>query len=100
MRRASAAGQCIPWHCDNVAVHKVSVQIALNDDSEYEGGRVVFLSKLGALIPKRAAGTATVHDSTVVHGVTRMGEGVRYSLFLLDPEASGMSDHAVYDFGI
>ena len=34
-------------------------------------------------MPKRLAGTATVHTSAVVHGVTRHTAGVRYGLFFL-----------------
>ena len=34
-------------------------------------------------MPQRPAGTATVHTSAVVHGVTRHTAGVRYGLFFL-----------------
>ncbi len=30
----------------------------------------------------RRAGSVSVHDNTVVHGVTRLRKGVRYSLFV------------------
>ena len=31
----------------------------------------------------RTAGSATIHDNGVVHGVTEMTSGVRYALFVL-----------------
>ena len=34
-------------------------------------------------MPKRLAGTATVHTSAVVHGVTRHTAGVRYGLYVV-----------------
>lgn len=36
------------------------------------------------IIPSRPKGTITVHDNTIVHGVTRLQSGIRYGLFLLD----------------
>lgn len=35
-------------------------------------------------IPRMPAGTLTGHDRDILHGVTRMTEGVRYSLFVVD----------------
>jgi len=33
--------------------------------------------------PSRPAGSATIHDNSIVHGVTRMWSGVRHGLFFL-----------------
>ena len=59
------------------------MQLALNGDDEYSGGRIVFASNDGFYVPSRPAGTITVHDDTIVHGVTKMEAGVRYGLFFL-----------------
>ena len=59
------------------------MQVALNTDDEYKGGRLTFMTTLGAISPPRPAGTITVHDNTIVHGVTLLKSGVRYGLFFL-----------------
>ena len=59
-------------------------QVALNGDGDYEGGRLVYLTGNGVFrTPPRPAGTTTIHNCGIVHGVTKMGWGVRYGLFLL-----------------
>lgn len=74
-------GQCIPFHLDHA---ERTMQIPLNNPSDYEGGQLVFAMTNGQLkrFP-RIAGTATVHDDGVVHGVSELRRGVRYALFLL-----------------
>ena len=60
------------------------LQLALNADSEYAGGRLDFATAAAGLqIPARPAGSATIHGDDVAHGVTEMQNGVRHSLFLL-----------------
>jgi hypothetical protein len=58
------------------------MHVALNDESEYTGGRLVFATAAGFEMPPRPAGTACTHTFNVVHGVSAMVSGVRYSLFL------------------
>ena len=73
---------CINFHCDVQSTR--TLQVPLNGDDEYEGGRLVFATDDGRLqYPKRPAGSVTVHGGGVVHGVTALRRGVRYSLFLL-----------------
>lgn len=60
------------------------MQIALNGDDKYQGGHLVFASPKGILVPKRPAGSATIHTSGVVHAVSNMRSGVRYGLFFCD----------------
>jgi predicted 2-oxoglutarate/Fe(II)-dependent dioxygenase YbiX len=53
-------------------------------EEQYEGGRLVFATSDGVLhAPRRQAGAVTVHNSSVVHGVTRHVRGVRYGLFFI-----------------
>ena len=89
---------CIDFHCDEGA--EFTVQIALNDDSEYDGGKLCFVTKgeaqdLKLSIPKRRAGTTTSHGGRILHGVTKLFKGVRYGLFVLDRDI-GLGDEEVH----
>ena len=57
------------------------MHVSLNDEAEYAGGRLVFATSSGFEMPRRPAGTACTHTFDVVHGVTAMESGTRYSLF-------------------
>lgn len=70
----------INFHTD---VSLKTMQVALNDDTEYEGGRLLYVSKGRLNAPERKTGTVTIHDNTIVHGVTLLRSGVRYGLFFL-----------------
>ena len=110
---------CIPFHCDGPYATSTT-QIALNSSKEYRGGRLVYCTFEGASaesvetaetaeiakgveaarvrlhVTERPAGTVTHHRPKIVHGVTRMVSGTRYSLFVLD-EANGLGDKGVLD---
>jgi len=81
VRRAEPCGHCINFHLD-YAVR--TMQIPLNGASEYEGGRLVYATHNGLMWPARDAGSVTVHDNTVPHGVSTHTSGVRYGLFFLE----------------
>ena len=59
------------------------MQISLNNDSEYKGGKLIYASEGKLHIPKLSFGTITVHDNRIVHAVTSLKSGVRYGLFFL-----------------
>lgn len=83
LRRTAQTKGCIPWHVDGTYSKSV-VQYALNDDSSYKGGRLCYYSDdIGLLVPRRPAGTLTVHFKEM-HAVSRCLNGVRYSLFVVD----------------
>ena len=86
LRRTEArnGGACINFHTD---VALKTLQVPLNDESEYEGGRLVYCSAEGMVWPSRRAGSATVHNNTIPHGVSAHKVGVRYGLFLLQDPA-------------
>jgi hypothetical protein len=86
----------IAWHFDgNYACQ--TVQLALNDDTEYEGGRLCFFTKAkGVEVLQRNAGDITKHCSKVLHGVTPLTKGTRYSLFVVD-KTNGLGDKCVID---
>lgn len=66
------------------------MQVALNDEAtEYTGGRLVFATGDGFVVPPRPPGTATIHTHDTVHGVTTLRSGVRYSLFLCATVGAG-----------
>ncbi len=87
LRRTEAApGHVIAFHRD---VSLRTLQVPLNDPAENEGGRLVLASAPGKLLATpRVAGSATLHDNSVVHGVTELTRGVRYALCLLDEPAA------------
>jgi hypothetical protein len=64
------------------------MQVALNSDEEYDGGRLVFATSEGFVVPDRCTGSATIHTCSVAHGVTALTRGVRYGLFLSDTRGS------------
>ena len=80
LRRCIAVGQCINFHTD---VSHRTMQVALTDEETYGGGTLVFANAEGLHFPLRPAGSATIHDNTIEHGVTELAHGVRYGLFFL-----------------
>ncbi len=86
-RKYTAAGR--PWfglHQDEAAL---TVNVALSDDRQTTGGRLVGLFGGGVQEVVREEGEATVHSSSLVHGVTRVTAGVRYSLIMFWARALG-----------
>lgn len=71
-----------PWisfHFDNA---EVTVNVALTADKCHSGGRLLALYDGGVQAISREEGEATVHSSSLLHGVSRTTQGVRYSLIL------------------
>lgn len=85
VRRCSARGKHINFHTD---VSLRTMQVALNGDDEYDGGRLVFLDAAGAHAPPRPEGSATIHGYDIAHGVTELTGGTRYGLFFLQHDPS------------
>ena len=81
VRRCEEHGRCIKFHTDRSLK---TMQVPLNDESEYEGGRLVFATEDRLVYPPRPAGSATLHRNTIAHGVTTLISGVRYGLFLME----------------
>jgi hypothetical protein len=70
----------IGFHIDH---SKKTLQLALNSEGDYKGGKLIYATKGKLIKPHRAKGTVTVHNNQIVHGVTLLDEGVRYGLFFL-----------------
>jgi hypothetical protein len=82
LRRVVAENKIINFHTD---FSQKTMQIALNNDSEYKGGKITFINNDGTILqPERNAGSYTIHNAGIVHGVNKLENGVRYSLFLCD----------------
>jgi len=60
------------------------MQIPLNDETEYIGGKLCFVMNEKLFYPKRMAGSATIHRNNIAHAVTTLRAGVRYGLFFLN----------------
>jgi hypothetical protein len=79
LRRVRGTKEAIPFHLDFASK---TMQIVLNDD--YQGRKLSYLTEDGKTwIPERRVGSFTIHDDSIVHGVTEISQGERISLFLL-----------------
>lgn len=86
----------IDWHFDGGYASR-TIQIALNDDSEYGGGRLCcFTPQHGVQVLRRSAGDLTSHGRDVLHAVTRLTSGTRYGLFVVD-EINGLGEKLVVE---
>ena len=56
-----------------------TMQVPLNDD--YKGGKIIYLNNK-TIIPERDIGDGILHTHEIVHGVSELTEGIRYSLFI------------------
>ena len=80
IRKVTGNNSLIDFHKD---YSKQTMKIALNSPPEFEGGDLVYLSD--GLIHKldNLQGTITIHNNDIIHGVTPITKGTRYSLFIL-----------------
>ena len=81
LRVYSSSGRpWIPFHVDRSAV---TVNVALSADEAHSGGLLVAAPVGGAVCAiSRAEGEASVHDALLLHGVSRVTRGARYSLIV------------------
>jgi hypothetical protein len=68
-----------PFHTDSSAL---TVNVALNDRSSFTGGKLLCAFGEAIRPVERDEGDATVHASTLLHGVSMLRSGVRYSLII------------------
>jgi len=85
LRRVEDHGHAINFHTDYS--HK-TMQIMLSEQNDYDGCDLVFVTGAGFEKPTRMPGQATIHDNSILHGVTEMKSGVRHSLFFLRNEVT------------
>ena len=77
-RRQAVLGERLHFHRDRASV---TVNIALNSQADFKGGRLMFLVNGAVHCPTRAVGSAIINDGYIVHGVSEVNQGARYSLF-------------------
>jgi hypothetical protein len=68
-----------PFHQDRF---RLTINVALSSDEDHGGGRLLGVYDGEVRAIEREAGEATVHSSELVHAVTNMTHGVRYSLII------------------
>lgn len=86
---------CINFHCDG-GYATGTVQIALNDQTEYKGGRLCFFVNGVLHVLERPVGSVCQHPRGVLHAVTALTEGTRKSLFVVD-QSNGLGERGVVE---
>jgi ribose/xylose/arabinose/galactoside ABC-type transport system permease subunit len=98
-RREAVAGSeraRIAFHTD---VALAVVNVALNAEPAFDGGRLVYLVGDRLVRPARPAGAAVAHTRAAVHGVSALAAGVRYNLFCARYGGGGGEADLVEDGG-
>ena len=91
VRRYSASTRpWLPFHFDASAL---TLNVALADDDAHRGGVLLAIANGRVRRYQRAAGTALVHSSELLHAVTRIRTGVRYSLILFFGQICPRTQH-------
>ena len=85
---------CIAFHCDGNYATSTS-QVALNDPSEYEGGKLCYFVNDTVHFLERPVGSLAQHAPKVLHGVSNLTGGTRKSLFLVD-QNNGLGDKDIH----
>ena len=85
----------LAFHCDTALA---TAMISLNGEDEFTGSRLLMLTSAGIVCPRRGAGDAIVIDNNLVHGVTRLCDGVRYALFAFFEDGGSTGDGTDYGF--
>jgi PKHD-type hydroxylase len=71
------------WHSDNVAsdqTRKITLVVPLNDPTEFEGGAIEFMPGDAIITPPQVPGVPIAFPSWLIHRVTPVTSGKRYSL--------------------
>ena len=94
----AGAGREIRFHRDFTFS---TINLALMADNSYAGGRLLFIDEQAnkVVCPGRAAGSAIVHDSSLVHAVSELLRGIRYSLFCFHEIEGYSGQQQRADFG-
>ena len=69
-----------PWILFHPDAYELTVNVALSSDDAHGGGHLLGVYDGGVRALLRCEGTATVHSSKLLHAVSRMTHGTRYSL--------------------
>jgi len=88
LRRTESDGvaRCIAFHKDDTLY---TMAIPLNAPGDKcTGGQLVYLNEAGPSCIARDTDTLTLHDNTILHGISAHTNGVRWGMYLLTPLAS------------
>ncbi|EKX36258.1 hypothetical protein GUITHDRAFT_117613 [Guillardia theta CCMP2712] len=66
----------------HIDTNRVTINISLSPQSSHLGGNLLFLSGQALQLVRRDEGELSIHRGDVAHAVTKMQEGVRYSVIL------------------
>lgn len=69
----------MPFHSDG---NDFTLNVALNSDTDFTGGRLMALHNEELQIIERREGDVTYHKGTVYHGVSAITSGTRYSMIM------------------
>ena len=84
----------LKFHAD---AYELTVNVALSADAGHSGGKLIGLFRGQVRALERAEGDVTVHSSSLLHAVSRMTAGVRYSLILFFDKNPGRYDASRYE---
>ena len=80
IRKVKSSNSVIDFHKD---FSTKTLKIPLNSHNEYKGGDLIYLTKNKIHAPIQKLNSMTIHTNNIVHGVTKLTSGIRYSLFIL-----------------
>lgn len=76
-----------------IAEGTTAIDVALNDPNSYRGGHHIFYSRTRNHVNDRPAGSALLHSDAVLHGITKLTNGIRHSLFLVHENHPLLNDN-------
>ena len=71
-----------PWIAFHPDAYELTLNVALSADDAHVGGKLLGIADGRVQVFERREGEATLHSSKLLHGVSRMTSGTRYSLIL------------------
>ena len=88
LRRTESDGiaRCIAFHKDDT-LYTMAIPLNAPED-KCTGGQLVYLNEAGSSYIPRDTNTLTLHDNTILHGITAHTHGVRWGMYLLTPPIS------------
>jgi len=92
LRRSETDGvpRCIAFHKDDTLY---TMAIPLNaPEHQCVGGQLVYLNEDGPTYVARDTNTLTLHDNTILHGISAHTSGVRWGMYLMTPLLVPMLD--------
>ena len=80
IRKVKGDNSMIDFHKD---YSTKTLKIPLNKVSDYQGGDLIYLTNGKINKPEQKIGSMTIHTNDIIHGVSPIVSGIRYSLFVL-----------------